>query len=99
RRRQVPATSRRERSVVSFSVSPWGSERFGAGLAGADAHDLLEVEDEDLPVADLPGAGALLDRLDHLVEQLVADGRLHLHLRQEIDHVLRTAVELGVTLL
>src|SRR5689334_2260073 len=30
------------------------SEGFGAGLAGADADDLIEVEDEDLPVADLP---------------------------------------------
>jgi hypothetical protein len=28
-------------------------ERFRAGLAGADAHDLFELEHEDLAVADL----------------------------------------------
>src|SRR6185503_15808865 len=99
RRRQVPATSRRERSVVSFSVSPWGSERFGAGLAGADAHDLLEVEDEDLPVADLPGVGALLDRLDDALEDVFLDRRLDLHLGKEVDDVLGAAIELRVALL
>src|SRR5258706_3415622 len=32
-------------------------ERFFAGLAGADAHDLFEVVDEYLSVADLAGTG------------------------------------------
>src|SRR5215468_4049716 len=40
-------------------------ESIGTGLAGPDAHDLLEVEDEDLAVADLSGIRGLLDGLDH----------------------------------
>jgi hypothetical protein len=56
------------------------SERVGAGLAGADADDLLQIEDEDLAVADLAGVGGLLDRLDDLVEKIVLDGRLDLDL-------------------
>ncbi len=35
------------------------TERVGAGLAGADADDLLDRRDEDLAVADLAGAGGL----------------------------------------
>ena len=33
------------------------SERVGVGFAGADAHDVVEAEDEDLAVADLAGLG------------------------------------------
>ena len=36
-----------------------------AGLASADAHDLLERRDEDLPVTDLPGASRVLDGFDN----------------------------------
>src|SRR3546814_5382159 len=36
-----------------------------AGLAGADAHGLTDVEDENLAVANRPGSGALLQRFDH----------------------------------
>src|SRR5687767_7567967 len=43
------------------------------GLAGADADDFLQRHDEDLAGADLAGVGGLLDRLDHLLEQLVLD--------------------------
>ena len=48
------------------------SERVLAGLAGADAHHLLDGGDEDLAVADLAGAGRALDGFDHAVHQ-VAD--------------------------
>src|SRR5205807_6724344 len=87
---------RPSRRFIGFSPL---SKCVGAGLAGADADDLLEVEHEDLSVADLPGVGALLDRLDDAVEHVVLDGRLHLHLGEEIDDVLGAAVELGVSLL
>src|SRR5690554_2592737 len=70
-----------------------------AGLAGADADDLLEVEDEDLAVADLAGAGGVLDRLDGLDAELVDDGRLDLDLGKEVDDVLGATVELGMALL
>ena len=47
--------------VFSFFRSPGASERGLTGLAGADADDLLERLHEDLAVADLAGAGRLLD--------------------------------------
>src|SRR4029078_9904888 len=70
-----------------------------AGFAGADAHDLQEVEYENLPVADLPGVGGLLDRFDRALDQVVRQRGLDLHLGQEIDDVLGAAVELRVTFL
>src|SRR5690242_621417 len=39
-------------------------ERRRIGLAGADADDFLEIEHEDLAVADLAGIGRLLDGFD-----------------------------------
>src|SRR6266853_2661658 len=83
--------------IVFFS-SP-GLERFFAGLAGADAHDLLEVVDEYLAVADLAGTGRTFDRLDRSLDDIVADRCLDLDLRQKIDHVLGTSIQLGVPLL
>src|SRR5690606_36011366 len=70
-----------------------------AGFAGADADDLLPIEDEDLAVADLAGAGGVLDRLDGLGDELVGDARLDLDLRQEADDALRAALEPGRALL
>src|SRR5262249_18448424 len=95
-RAAVSAIEVKRRFIV---VSPLFLECVGAGLAGADADDLLEVEDEDLSVADLSGVGALLDRLDDAVEHVVLDRRLHLHLGKEVDHVLGAAIELGVAFL
>ena len=39
-------------------------ERVVVGFAGADAHDLIDGGDENLPVADLAGPGAGGDGLD-----------------------------------
>src|SRR6187397_3127008 len=70
--------------VTSFLMA-FPLQRFRAGFAGADADDLQQVEDEDLSVADLPGVGGLLDRLDGPLEEIVADGGFDLDLRQEVD--------------
>src|SRR5687768_1646035 len=56
---------------ISFLMGPL-LKRFGAGLAGAYAYDLFELEHENLAVADLAGIGGLLDRLDHLLEHVAA---------------------------
>src|SRR5690606_29732264 len=53
---------------ISGWCRPRGSERRRAGLAGANADDLVEVVDEDLAVADLAGSSRLLDRLDRLID-------------------------------
>src|SRR5215472_16147434 len=82
---------------IRFMVFPLESVR--AGLAGSDAHDLLEVEDEDLAVADLPGIGGFLDGLDRAIEELVLESRLGLDLRQDIDDVLGAPVQLRMSFL
>src|SRR5262252_5998481 len=87
-----PATPSRARMARSFFIVI-SSECLRTGLAGADSNDLLEIEDEDLPVADLARVGRLLDRLDGLLEESVLDRGLDLDLGQEIDHVLRSAIE------
>src|SRR5205823_6403307 len=69
------------------------------GLAGANAYDLFEVEDEDLAVADLPRIGGFFDGLDDAIEQVVLDRRLDLDLRQKIDDVFRAAIQLGMSFL
>src|SRR5262245_52212192 len=80
-----------------FMASPL--QRLRADFAGADADDLLEVEHEDLPVADLAGVRRLLDRLDHLLEHVAFDRGFDLDLGQEVDHVLGPTIELRVALL
>src|SRR5512145_2377004 len=82
-----------------FMWSPLGLQRFGADFAGADADRLLERKHEDLAVADLAGVGRFLDRLDHLLQQVVLDRHLDLDLGQEVDDVLRAPVQLGVAFL
>src|SRR6478609_6396608 len=95
----------RPREVRSFFMSKslsamcWVLEGFLAGLTGPDAHDLLQVVDEDLPVADLAGAGCAFDGFDDAVHQIVGHRRLDLHLGQEVDDVFRAAIQLGVALL
>src|SRR5690606_39040573 len=92
----------RATSMKSFfiSISPCVVlERLCPGLAGANADGLFEIEDEDLPVADLSGVGRLLDRFDDLLEQLLLDGDFDLDLGEEIDDVLCAPVQFGVSLL
>src|SRR5437879_2048837 len=70
-----------------------------AGLAGADPHDLLDRGDEDLAVADLSRARRFDDRFYRALDQIVGDDHLDLDLGQEINNVLRAAIELGMALL
>src|SRR4029450_6336636 len=106
----VPAAPRPASSGLSLSFIvyvPWivawftdaGSQRLGAGLAGADADRLLDAGDEDLAVADLAGAGGLADGLDRALDQRIVDHHLDLDLGQETHGVLRAAVDLGLALL
>lgn len=85
--------------TVSLDVRGRTSDRVGAGLAGADADRFLDGRDEDLAIADAAGLGRLADRLDGAFHQGIRQNDLEFHLRQEIDHVLGTAIELGMALL
>src|ERR1043166_4144060 len=83
----------------SWILGPWILKRVRVGLAGADAQRVLDVDDEDLAVADLPGLCRGGDRLDHAVGAIVRDHDFDLDLGQEVHRVLRAAVDLGVALL
>src|SRR6476619_7557180 len=74
-------------------------QRVAVHFTGADAHDALQVPDEDLAVANLAGTAGLHDRLDHGIGLLIGDGDFQLDLRQEIHDVLGAAIQLGVALL
>jgi hypothetical protein len=80
-------------------VAPSNSDGVWTAFSGPDANRLLDVEHEDLAVADAAGVGGLNDRVDGLLEQLVRERDLDLDLRQEIDDVLGAAVEFGMSLL
>src|SRR5262245_37144411 len=81
---------------------PNPSDRFRSALAGADADHLVERQDEDLSVADLPllaGPAALQDGVDGRLDELLVDGDLQLHLADQVHLVLMPSVDLGVSLL
>ena len=65
---------------LQFPLSAFASQGLVARLAGAHAHRLLDVEDEDLAVADLAGPGGGGERLDHLRRRRVGDDELELDL-------------------
>src|SRR5581483_9082809 len=75
------------------------SQRRVVRLASSDPDHPLDVGDEDLAVTDLAGLGGLENRLDHLVDEVAPNGDLDPGLGNEVDHVLRTSVELRVAAL
>src|SRR6266545_7121661 len=88
---------------IPFSARDrYPSDRFRPAFARADADHLVERQDEDLPVADLPllaGPAALQDGVDGRLDELLVDGDLQLHLADQVHLVLVPAVDLGVSLL
>src|SRR6266567_5861539 len=75
------------------------SEGRGIGLAGADADRMVEVDDEDLAVADLSGFCSRGDGVDGLVDLVRGNGDLDLDLGQEAHGVFGTAIDFRVALL
>ena len=71
-------------------------DRIGAFFAGADSNDLLHIGDEDLAVSDLVRLGGVQDGVDHTLGHVVLDHDVESHLREKIDHILGTAVELSL---
>src|SRR5215831_7602250 len=74
-------------------------ERLIVGFASPDAQHALETRDKDFSVADLTGLGGVDDRFHHLIDEAVLDRYLDAGFRNEIDHVLSTAIQLGVAAL
>src|ERR1700758_5111344 len=75
------------------------SEGRGIGLAGADANRMVEVDDEDLAVADLSGFRGRGDGIDGLVDLIRGDSDLDLDLGQETHGVFSTAINFRMALL
>src|SRR6266702_905340 len=75
------------------------SEGRGIGLAGADANRMVEVDDEDLAVADLSGFRGRRDGIDGLVDLIRGDSDLDLDLGQETHSVFSTAINFRMALL
>jgi len=80
-------------------VLPTASDGRVVRFARPDAHDVLEVHHEDLPVADPAGVRGRGDRLDHLVAEFVGNGDLELDLREKVNDVFGAAIELRMSLL
>src|SRR5882757_903151 len=87
------------RGLVRESIFMSSLQCVFAGFAGTDADGLIQRQHEHLAVADLARVCRLGDDFDRGVELVVGDCHFNLHLRQEIDYVFRTAVQLGVALL
>src|SRR5690242_1673740 len=91
------ARARRRRRYASSP--PRRSECVTTQLSGADAPDRLDREHPVLAVADRSRACVLDDRGDDLVGVAVLDHELEPDLRDVLDVVLGTSVDLGVALL
>src|ERR1700751_6377940 len=70
-----------------------------SALVVADADRLVNARYEYLAVAYVTGARRGDDRVDHLFCRLVVYHQFQLHLRQQINRVFPSPVELGMTLL
>src|ERR1700736_4967252 len=66
------------------------------GLAGANAHGLVDVEHKYLPVPDLPSLRGRSDGLDGVVDQLARHRYLDLDLRQQGHCVFGPPIELAM---
>src|ERR1700704_788241 len=71
----------------------------GICLAGADTNRMVEVDDEDLAVADLSGFCSRGDGVDGLVDLVRGDGDLDLDLGQEAHRVFGPAIDFRMALL
>ena len=74
-------------------------ERLLVEFASADADDALDGADEYLAVADLAGAGNLDDGVHAGLDHFVEHGHFDAHFGQEVHHVFRAAIQLGVAFL
>src|SRR4249919_1226490 len=74
-------------------------ESRGVGLAGADAHGVIQIEDKDLSVADLSGLRGIGDGADDLVDLLGVHCHFDLDLGQKAHRILGPTVDFRVPFL
>src|SRR5690606_19066095 len=94
------AAQKIDRLDLATGVPPARSlERVRVDFAGADAHRLVDRNDEDLAVADLAGARGAGQRLDHLIGPVARHADFDAEFRQEAHRVLGAAIDFLVALL
>src|SRR5262249_27397668 len=76
---------RNSKNVAPALAGP--SDRFHPRLAGADADGFLDIEDENLAVADAARARSLLDGLDRGFQAGFGNDDLDFHFGQEVHHI------------
>src|SRR3954467_5417752 len=81
------AEPRPEKLGRSFSLRPFSLQGRLAALVVADAESVHPRAEENLAIADPPGAGGADDRLNGFVLQLIGNHHLDLHLGEKIDRV------------
>src|SRR5690348_6282370 len=88
-------------SLSGVTRPPAGRFSYGgvATLASTNSDRVLDAGHEYLAVADASGLRRGPDRLDRLLDHLILDDQLDLHLGQEVDDVFGAAIKLGVALL
>src|SRR3954452_13372922 len=68
---------RRRRTVAQGRAGDsWGLNGVRTAVAGTDADRLLDVEHENLAVADTAGPSGILDRFDDVLDEAVLDHHL-----------------------
>src|SRR3989339_2132834 len=88
-----------EKNTNSFFMMMFSLQRFCAGFASADADHGFEFMHKNLAVADLAGSCGFFDGFQRLIQQTGLYGGFQLYFRQEIHHIFRAAVQLGVAFL
>src|SRR5262249_18355162 len=87
---------------IATSPVPGRLDRFGPTFAGADAETVLQIEDENLAVADAAfgtGATGFHNCVYRRFDEIFVDGDLQLHLAQQVQSQFVTAINFGMALL
>src|ERR1700728_103668 len=94
------AANNRRRFIVRSSLNKDASlQGARSGFTGADTHRLPELRNEYLTVADLTRARRLNDGFHDPVHLLVVHRQLEFYLRQEVDDIFSSSIQLSVAFL
>src|SRR6266851_1974563 len=96
------AANNRRRFIVRSSFETYDAtmlQRARTGFAGANAHRLAQLRNEDLAVANLPRARRFNDGFYHSINLFVIHCQLKFHFWQKVDDIFRSSIELSVAFL
>src|SRR5216683_4275238 len=96
------AANNRRRFIVRSSFETYDAtmlQRARTGFAGANAHRLAQLRNEDLAVANLTRARRFNDGFYYSINLFVIHRQFKFHFWQEVDDVFRSTIELSVAFL